>query len=105
MKQQSNLTLENRWITTGGITAHYLTGGEGKPVILLHGGASCASDEWEPNLAPLAQNYRVYAPDLVGFGDSDKPDTEYALSICIPYRKPSKCNCFYPVLNQPLMTC
>lgn len=42
-------------------------------LLLVHGfGASVA--HWRRNIATLAQNYRVYAIDLLGFGASDKPE-------------------------------
>ncbi len=42
------------------------------PVVLLHGFPSNRL-LWRRCLPPLAANYRVYAPDLPGYGDSDKP--------------------------------
>ena len=55
--------------------------GTGPPVVLLHGlGATKAS--FLPTVAALAENHRVIAMDLPGFGESDKPfpapyDAEY----------------------------
>jgi pimeloyl-ACP methyl ester carboxylesterase len=50
--------------------------GEGPPVLLLHGmGATKLS--WMPLLAPLAERYRVIAPDLPGHGESAKPRASY----------------------------
>src|SRR6188472_3397672 len=52
--------------------------GEGKPVLLLHGiypGAS--SFEWRHVVPALAEQYRVIAVDLLGFGRSDRPAARY----------------------------
>ena len=58
--------------TALGLRTFYLDAGEGPVVILLHGlGATNAS--MLPTLQALAPRYRVVAPDLPGFGDSDKP--------------------------------
>ncbi|MFV0389539.1 MAG: alpha/beta fold hydrolase [Pyrinomonadaceae bacterium] len=47
-------------------------------LILLHGlGAS--SESWLMNIAKLAENYHVIAPDMVGFGKSDKPFLKYRI--------------------------
>ena len=47
--------------------------GEGPAVLLLHGLGS-SLDTWRRNVQPLADaGYRVLAPDLPGYGDSDKP--------------------------------
>jgi len=56
-----------------------LSGRQVKPVILIHGiGAS--SQIWTRNLDPLAQNYRVYALDMIGFGRSEKPRPAYTVA-------------------------
>ncbi|MBD3363528.1 alpha/beta fold hydrolase [Candidatus Dojkabacteria bacterium] len=52
-----------------GYTMSYKVIGQGKPVILLHG--SIYSDSWNTFDEKLAENYKVYIPDLPGFGGSD----------------------------------
>ncbi|CAA7405112.1 unnamed protein product [Spirodela intermedia] len=47
--------------------------GDRLPVLLVHGfGASIP--HWRRNIEVLAENYTVYAIDLLGFGASDKPE-------------------------------
>jgi pimeloyl-ACP methyl ester carboxylesterase len=46
------------------------TWGEGRPLLLLHG-ASGSWTHWIRNILPLAEHFRVLAPDMPGFGDSD----------------------------------
>lgn len=52
------------------------------PLVILHapeiGGSA---HEMLPILAPLAQTYRVYAPDLPGFGLSDRPALTYSAAL------------------------
>jgi pimeloyl-ACP methyl ester carboxylesterase len=56
----------------------YTTRGVGKPVVLVHGiHAAASSYEWRRNIDRLSSQFRVYAPDLLGFGHSDRPDVEY----------------------------
>jgi len=58
---------------------HYLTMGEGPPLVLVHGLAMRAKD-WSPVLQDLGRGRRVYALDLLGSGDSDQPtDAEYSV--------------------------
>ncbi len=45
--------------------------------MLVHGMTS-SSRYWGPNLGPLARRYRVAAPDLLGFGQSPKPESAYS---------------------------
>jgi pimeloyl-ACP methyl ester carboxylesterase len=59
-------------VEVDGVRTFYLDAGSGPPVVLLHGlGATNAS--MLPTLRDLSRDHRVIAPDLPGFGDSDKP--------------------------------
>jgi pimeloyl-ACP methyl ester carboxylesterase len=46
---------------------HYLEVGRGRPVVLVHGGGGGGAN-WFRVFGPLAERYRVLAPDLPGFG-------------------------------------
>jgi pimeloyl-ACP methyl ester carboxylesterase len=47
---------------------------ESEPLVFLHNiGAGASSFMWRKNFDALAANFRIYAPDLLGFGLSDKP--------------------------------
>ena len=51
---------------------------EAKPLVLIHGFAPGASSyEWRKNVDSLAEQFRVYAIDLLGFGLSDRPAIDY----------------------------
>jgi pimeloyl-ACP methyl ester carboxylesterase len=63
---------------------HYLKAGGGPPVVLLHGGASDCRD-WLPTMAPLAGRFTFYAPDLVGFGRSERKQEGYYLTDFIEF--------------------
>ncbi len=52
---------------------HYLEIGTGKPLILIHGGGSHAS-EWFNILKPLARNYHLFVVDRPGCGLTDSMD-------------------------------
>ncbi len=75
--------VENHVTTVGGHRIHYLAEGPpgGPPVVLVHGLGGRAED-WL-NLAPwLARaGYRVYMPDLLGYGRSARPrDFSYSVT-------------------------
>ena len=63
-------------IRANGIRQHYRHAGSGPPVILLHGFPEM-SYAWRFQIPELARRYRVIAPDLRGYGDTDKPPTGY----------------------------
>ncbi len=48
------------------------------PLVLVHGLGEKASDDWTPLLGKLAESFHVFAPDLPGFGRSEKGDALYS---------------------------
>jgi pimeloyl-ACP methyl ester carboxylesterase len=70
--------LRHEHVTVRGTRIHYVSAGEGHPVLLLHGFPQfwyC----WRHVIPVLSQRYRVIAPDLKGYGESDKPRRRYDL--------------------------
>ena len=65
----------DRYVRVGNIRTHYLEAGNSGPtVVLLHSAeyGARASFSWFANIEFLAQDFRVVAPDMVGFGYTDK---------------------------------
>lgn len=60
----------------GSVNTAYLSAGEGFPVILLHGAIGGALT-WYPSIGAMSKCFKVIAPDIVGYGESDKPDASY----------------------------
>ena len=73
---RSAATVKSRFAKVNGVRLHYLTAGQGDPVILLHGYAQ-TSHMWLPLIAELAKTRTVIATDLRGFGQSAKPAGGY----------------------------
>ncbi|MCL2349861.1 MAG: alpha/beta fold hydrolase [Defluviitaleaceae bacterium] len=66
----------------------YLTVGEGQPLLLLHGiypGAGAL--EYKKVIEELSKNHKVYVPDLLGFGYSDKPNVSYSSYLYVRFIK------------------
>jgi pimeloyl-ACP methyl ester carboxylesterase len=61
-----------RDVSVNGVSLHCLVEGEGPLVLLLHGFPE-TSHAWHKQVPALAKHYRVVAPDLRGYGGSDKP--------------------------------
>jgi len=59
-------------IKTSGTTINVVTGGNGPPLLLLHGYPQ-THIEWRKIAPELAKNYTLVIPDLRGYGDSGKP--------------------------------
>ncbi len=71
-----NVTFSHQTASVNGIQMHYVIGGHGDPVVLLHGWPQTWY-EWHHVMPALAKSYTVVAPDLRGLGDSSKPVTGY----------------------------
>jgi pimeloyl-ACP methyl ester carboxylesterase len=65
----TQLMIDSRTTTVNGHQINYYTAGQGEPLVVIHGGLGDAST-WLNNIAVLSAHYRVYAPDLPGFGRS-----------------------------------
>lgn len=75
------IEVQNSWLTVDDLHIHCLVAGEsGSPVILLHGaGLDSATLSWGEVIGPLSAKHRVFAPDLPGYGQSDKPAIQYTM--------------------------
>jgi pimeloyl-ACP methyl ester carboxylesterase len=70
------MTFSHHMASVNGIQIHYVIGGQGDPIVLLHGWPETWY-EWRHVMPALAKNYTVIAPDLRGLGDSSKPPAGY----------------------------
>ncbi|MBS7564514.1 alpha/beta hydrolase [Mucilaginibacter sp. Bleaf8] len=68
--------VEQGEITIGSVKTAYLSAGSGDVVVCLHG-AGAGAVTWYPSIGALAKSFRVLAPDIVGYGESDKPNAPY----------------------------
>ena len=71
-------------VDAGGIETNYLEAGSGSTVVLIHGSGPgvTAYANWRLVLPALAERFRVLAPDMAGFGYSERPEKgEYGLDL------------------------
>ena len=80
----ANSGIESLNVKIGKRQAHYLKAGSGPPVVLIHGGASDSND-WAETMTALSQSYTLYAPDMLGYGLSDRDKTSYYLSEFVDF--------------------
>jgi len=66
----------HRKANVNGIHIHYMIGGHGDPLVLLHGFGETWY-EWRHVMPTLASHYTVIVPDIRGAGDSDRPESGY----------------------------
>lgn len=74
----------SRFIDVHGSTIHYIDEGDGDPILFLHGQPT-SSYLWRNIIPHVRTSGRAVAPDLIGFGKSDKPDIEYRFFDHVKY--------------------
>jgi len=72
-------TITDGWFTTNdGVKLHYLEAGTGSALVMIPGWSQSAM-EFKHQLEGLSDKYHVYAIDMRGHGDSEKPDHGYRI--------------------------
>ena len=75
-KSCPEVSYESKYIEVLGSRMHYWDAGEGKPVLFLHGNPSSVY-LWRNIMPYVEEDHRVIAVDLIGLGQSDKPNIDY----------------------------
>jgi pimeloyl-ACP methyl ester carboxylesterase len=78
MNNEITNNIHSKRIKLGNLNIRYFTGGQGEPLIVIHGGGDGAR-AWLENAAALSKNYSVYIPDLPGFGHSQSANDRFHL--------------------------
>lgn len=78
------LALREQHLTLAGIDTAVLTGGEGPPVVLLHGPGESGA-KWLRIVDDLASTNRIVAPDLPGHGSSAVPAASISMTTMVDW--------------------
>lgn len=84
---KANRVVQSVNIEINHMNIRYFTAGDtGSPVVFIHGsGLDSASISWSRVLGELADEFRVFAPDLPGYGQSEKPEVEYSIDYYVDF--------------------
>jgi pimeloyl-ACP methyl ester carboxylesterase len=69
-------TFASQYVDAGGLRQHVVTGGDGPPLLLVHGWPQTWY-AWRLIMPALASNFHVIAPDQRGIGLSGRPEDGY----------------------------
>ena len=70
------VNVKHDFVSFDDVTVHYVTAGQGEPLVLLHGWPETWF-QWRHIIGPLSKHFLVIAPDLRGLGDTTRPETGY----------------------------
>lgn len=74
--------LVHRFVEAEGSRWHYVQAGAGPPVVMLHGWPETWYG-WRHQIPAVSATHTVYAPDLLGWGESDKPEGDYSVRAMV----------------------
>ncbi len=85
-KISADFPFKSRFVEVNGSRMHYIEEGKGNPILFLHGNPT-SSYLWRNIIPHLTECARCVAPDLIGMGQSDKPDISYRFADHYEYVK------------------
>lgn len=80
----SKIPFPSKYVEVNGSKIHYLQAGNGKPILFLHG-VPLSSYSWRNIIPHLATLGTCIAPDLIGMGQSDRPNIKYTIQDHIEF--------------------
>jgi pimeloyl-ACP methyl ester carboxylesterase len=72
---------QSHYAKLDGARIHYQNYGKGSEALVLIHGWTCNVDSWRDQVSELAKRNRVIAVDLLGHGQSDKPQINYSMDL------------------------
>lgn len=81
VKTEKAVIGESRFTTLDGAIIHYVNFGKGSKALVLIHGWTCNLDNWREQTPAFAKRTRVIAIDLLGHGESGKPQIEYSMDL------------------------
>jgi 2-hydroxymuconate-semialdehyde hydrolase len=83
------MTIISKYMDVSGINTHYHEEGRGsEKIILIHGSGPGVSAfaNWRLIIPVLSESYQVFAPDIIGFGKTDKlPNHQYTVELWVQH--------------------
>ncbi|AKP47060.1 alpha/beta hydrolase [Bacillus smithii] len=79
---------KGKYVDVQGIQTHYHEEGKGEPLLLIHGSGPGVSAwaNWRLVFPILSRHYHLYAPDVVGFGYTERPENiQYSVDLWVEH--------------------
>ncbi len=80
-------TVEEKFLQIDGNNIRYLESGDSEKILVLIHGLGASAERWDQVIPLFSDDYRVIAPDLIGFGYSDKPLADYTTEFFTKFLK------------------
>jgi len=77
-------SIKSRYVKIDNLNIRYYQGGQGEPLLIIHGGNSHAR-LWVNNMRELCQNHTILVPDLPGFGLSQSMEGKFYIPELVDF--------------------
>ena len=77
--------VEEKILHVDGHKIRYVESGSSKNTIILVHGLGASSERWNQVIPILSEHYHIIVPDLIGFGQSDKPAADYTIDFFVDF--------------------
>ncbi len=77
--------VEEKFLQVDGHKIRYVESGNSENTLILVHGLGASSERWNHVIPILSKYYHVIVPDLIGFGHSDKPTTDYTIDFFVDF--------------------
>ena len=77
--------MEEKFLHVDGHRIRYIESGNSEKTLVLIHGLGASAERWNNVIPFFSDHYRVIVPDLIGFGQSDKPAVDYTIDFFVDF--------------------
>jgi len=77
--------MAEKFVTINRNNIRYLEEGHSNPNLILMHGLGGYAERWSNVMPHLSKKFHIFAPDLIGYGQSDKPSVDYTLEFFVKF--------------------
>lgn len=77
--------MQQEFVTVDNSKIRYLKAGSSKRNLVLIHGLGASAERWEQVIPKFSKDFTVIVPDLIGFGQSDKPNVDYTTDFFVNF--------------------
>ena len=85
IKPKGSSIVQEKFVFVKEHKIRYLEGGKSDNVIIFLHGLGASAERWEYVLPSFEKHFRLFVPDLIGFGHSDKPSVDYTINFFVDF--------------------
>src|SRR5690348_11621695 len=77
--------MDEKFVTVNKNKIRYLEEGDSDQNLILMHGLGGYAERWTNVIPLLSKKFHIFAPDLIGYGQSDKPSVDYTPELFVKF--------------------